>query len=74
MELKKTKLAIVGAIRKINLQFNLDASAYGAGAVLLQEDDHGIDHSVYSVINNNQVNYCTIEKEALALLLGIQKF
>ncbi len=53
----------------------MDASGNGAGAVLLQEDDQGIDHPVcyYSKkFNRHQVNYSTIEKEALALLLTLQ--
>lgn len=55
----------------------VDASAVGAGAVLLQEDDSGIDHPVcyYShKFNKHQLNYSTIEKEALALLLALQHF
>lgn len=55
----------------------MDASGTGAGAVLLQEDEQGIDHPVcfYSKkFNRHQVNYSTIEKEALALLLALQHF
>ena len=43
----------------------VDASDVGIGAVLLQEDNNGIDH---------QKNYSTIEKECLALILAIQQF
>lgn len=53
------------------------ASAHGAGAVLLQEDDCGIDHPVCyfsKKFNKHQLNYSTIEKEALALLLAMQHF
>lgn len=55
----------------------VDASASGAGAVLLQEDSHGIDHPV-SYFSKKfiaaQRNYSTIEQETLALLLALQHF
>ncbi|KAI2644852.1 Retrovirus-related Pol polyprotein from transposon 17.6 [Labeo rohita] len=62
-----------------SLPFKLDvvASATGAGAVLLQEDAHGIDHPVCYFSRKflkPQLNYSTIEKEALALLLALQYF
>jgi len=60
-------------------QFSLmvDASHLGAGAALIQADDKGIEHPVSyfsSKFNQHQVNYSTIEKEALALLLALQHF
>ncbi len=60
-------------------QFKLqvDASAVGAGAVLMQEDEGGIDHPVSffsKKFNKCQRNYSVIEKEALALLLALQHF
>ena len=60
-------------------QFKLfvDASDIGCGAVLLQEDSRGVDHPVcyYSrKFNCHQRNYCTGEKETLALLLSLQHF
>ena len=58
-------------------KLEVDASACGAGAVLLQEDDQAIDHSVCYFsrkFNKHQLNYSTIEKEALALLLALQYF
>lgn len=58
-------------------KLEVDASAYGAGAVLLQEDDRGIDHPVCyfsKKFNKHQMNYSTNEKETLALLLALQHF
>ena len=55
----------------------VDASAVGAGAVLLQEDEQGINHPVSYFsrkFNKQQLKYSTIEKEALALLFGLQHF
>ena len=55
----------------------VDASDVGIGAVLLQEDNDGIDHPVCyfsKKFNKHQKNYSTIEKECLALILGIQQF
>ena len=53
----------------------VDASDVGSGAVLLQEDDKGIDHPVsyFSYkFNIHQRNYSTCEKETLALILALQ--
>ncbi|KAJ8019449.1 hypothetical protein HOLleu_41054 [Holothuria leucospilota] len=60
-------------------QFKLavDASDNGIGAVLLQADEHGVDHPIcyYSKkFDKHQKNYSTIEKETLALILGLQHF
>lgn len=58
-------------------QLEVDASALGAGAVLLQEDAEGVDHPVCFFsrkFNKHQIRYSTIEKEALALLLALQFF
>lgn len=52
----------------------VDASAYGAGAVLLQEDAKGIEHPVSyfsKKFNRHQKVYSTVEK---ALVLAIQHF
>ena len=53
----------------------VDASDTGAGAVLIQEDDNGVDHPVCyfsKKFNKQQRNYSTTEKEYLALILVIQ--
>ncbi|XP_072036952.1 uncharacterized protein [Amphiura filiformis] len=60
-------------------QFKLtvDASDIGCGAVLMQEDEKGIDHPLCyfsKKFNKHQKNYSTIEKECLALLLALQHF
>ena len=54
-----------------------DASDVGAGSVLLQEDDNGVDHPVCyfsKKFNKHQRHYSTIEKECLSLILSLQHF
>ena len=49
----------------------------GAGAVLLQPDDLGVDRQVCffsKKFNKHQLNYSVIEKETLALILSLQHF
>ena len=60
-------------------QFKLyaDVSDVSAEAVLQQEDDQGIDHSVSYFsrkFEDTQRRYSTIEKETLALLLALKHF
>ncbi len=58
-------------------KLEVDASGTGAGAVLIQMDDAGIEHPISFFSKKflkHQLNYSTIEKEALALLLAIQHF
>ena len=53
------------------------ASDVGAGSVLLQEDDNGVDHPVCyfsKKFDKHQRNYSTIEKECLSLILALQHF
>ena len=55
----------------------VDASDVGAGSVLLQEDDNGVDHPVCyfsKKFNKHQRNYSTMEKECLYLILALQHF
>ena len=57
----------------------IDASDVGAGGVLLQENDSGVDHPVCffsKKLNKQQKNYSTLEKECLLsfLLFNIFKF
>ncbi|KAL1279986.1 hypothetical protein QQF64_014586 [Cirrhinus molitorella] len=58
-------------------QLEVDASAVGEGAVLLQEGADGVVHPVSyfsAKFNHHQNHYSTIEKETLALLLALQHF
>ena len=62
-----------------NKEFKLavDASDVGAGGVLLQEDDNGVDHPVCyfsKKFNKHQKNYSTVEKECMSLILALQHF
>lgn len=62
-----------------SLPFNLevDASAVGAGAVLLQEDPQGVDHPVAYFsrkFDKHQIRYSTFEKETRVLLYALQHF
>lgn len=58
-------------------KLEVDASALGMGAVLIQEDDVGFEHPICYFsrkFNRHQRNYSTIEKEALGLILALQFF
>ena len=55
----------------------MDASDVGAGVVLQQEDDQGINHSVSYFsrkFEDTQRRYSMIEKETLALQLALKHF
>ena len=55
----------------------MDASDAAAGAVLLQDDDEGVEHPVCyfsKKFTKSQQNYSTVEKECLALVLALQYF
>lgn len=58
-------------------KMHVDASKVGAGAVLLQDDDEGVEHPVCFFSRkflSYQLNYSVIEKEALALVWALQHF
>ena len=58
-------------------KLQVDASQVGAGAVLLQADELGIDKPVSffsKKFNTHQLNYSVIEKEALALVWALVHF
>ena len=55
----------------------VDASDIGVGAVLVQEDYQGLEHPIRyfsQKFNKSQRNYCTSEKEALALIMALYHF
>lgn len=55
----------------------VDASHVGAGAVLMQADEQGVDRAVSffsKKFNRHQLNYSVVEKEALALIWALQHF
>ncbi|XP_072163255.1 uncharacterized protein [Diadema setosum] len=55
----------------------VDASDVGAGAVLMQADDDGVDRPVCyfsKKFNAHQRKYSTVEKETLALILSLSHF
>lgn len=55
----------------------VDASFVGAGAVLLQADEQGVDRQISffsKKFNRYQLNYSVIEKEALSLIWALQHF
>lgn len=58
-------------------KLEVDASAVGAGPILLQEDATGIDHPVCYFLRKfttHPLKYSTIEKETLSLLQALQHF
>ena len=55
----------------------INASDFGAGAVLLQEDAKGIDHSIVYCsykFTTSQKKHLTSEKETIALVMALQHF
>lgn len=55
----------------------MDASQVGAGGVLMQEDDRGIDKPVSFFsrkFNSCQLNFSVVEKETLALIMALRHF
>ena len=59
------------------IKLAVDASDVAVGAVLLQNDDNGIDHPgcyFSRKLDESQRNYSTIEKKCLALILVLQHF
>ena len=74
--LKSTPVLLAPDFDK-SFKLAVDASDIGAGAVLIQEDNNGVEHPVSyfsKKFNKQQRNYSTIEKECLALILAIQHF
>ena len=58
-------------------KLQVDASKVGAGAVLLQDGEDGVERPVCYCsrkFNTYQLNYSTIEKEAFALVWALENF
>lgn len=75
--LRLSKPILAAPNNSLPYKLEVDASAVGAGTVLLQEDEDGIDHPICYFLHKfskHQLNYSTIEKEALALLMALQYF
>ena len=69
---KRIKSLLMSAPVLVTPQFDkpfvlmVDASDLGVGAVLMQEDHHGVEHPIAyfsQKFNKSQQNYCTSEKE-----------
>ena len=59
------------------LKLAADASAYGVGAVISHTYDNGIECPITfasRTLSAAEKNYSQIDKEALALVFGVQKF
>ena len=71
---KPTVLALYNPESKTKL--SADASSYGLGAVLLQEHDHEWKPVVYASrsLTETESRYAQIEKEALSITWGCEKF
>lgn len=55
----------------------VDANHVGAGAVLMQTDEHGVERAVSffsKKFNQHQIKYSVVEKEALSLVWVLQHF
>ena len=61
----------------VQLSLYPHASNIGVGAALMQKDHSSLEHPIAYFsrkFNKSQRNYCTSEKEALALVLALQHF
>jgi len=55
----------------------IDASAYAVGGLIVQRDDLGVEHPIAffsSRLTPAQKNWATIEREAYAVLVAVNKF
>ena len=61
----------------IKFHVHIDASGLAIGAILTQPGDDGMDYPiVYSIkkLNKAEINYSTIEREALGMVFALQKY
>ena len=75
--LKSEPVLAAPDFQKPFLKLAFGASVVGAGGVILQEDESGVDHPVCyfsKKFSKCQKNFSTIEKECLTLILSIQHF
>ena len=71
-----TAPVIIAPDRDAHFELMCDASDYAVGAVLGQRREKFF-HAIYyasKVLNENQVNYATTEKELLAVIFALEKF
>ena len=60
----------------LNTAIETDASAYGIGAVLLQQHSDGWHPVQFSsrTLNSAEANYSQVEREALSIIFGCERF
>ena len=80
---KKIKRLLMSAPVLVTPQFDkpfvlmVDATDLGVGSMLLQEDQQAVEYPIAYYLqkfNKSQRNYCTSEKETLALISVLQHF
>ena len=74
--LKNAPVLLAPSVDK-EFKLAIGTSDVGAGSVLFQEDDNGVDHPVCyytKKFNKHQRNYSTVEKECFSLILVLQHF
>ena len=69
----KNELVLLASNFAKDFKFAVDASDTGTDSILMQEDVNGVDHPVSYVskkLNKHEMNYSTIEKKCLSLILA----
>ncbi|GFV20318.1 retrovirus-related Pol polyprotein from transposon opus [Trichonephila clavipes] len=68
---------VLAELEKLGFSVHCDASDYGVGCCLTQQDTEGIYRPLASasqIFNASQMNWASTEKEAWAVLYGLHKF